>query len=154
MPYGKHYSSAVSNSRTLAKSSTESKCLPIATTEIGRCRNYFRCAHFSLWFCYLCRFAGSNVELFAVCFTFAGEQRCRFVQRDRHQFGGARWDGAQDQLLRGQDAHRGAPAAFPAIGCQQQDPEHQLPAWPPKCKWSHQFNGSWHSNFKRITSAI
>lgn len=64
----------------------------------------------------------------------AGEQRGGVVQRDRDQLGRARRDGPEDQLLRGQDAHRGAPAALPTRGRYQPDPEPQLTAWPSQRK--------------------
>jgi hypothetical protein len=64
----------------------------------------------------------------------AGEQCRRIVQRDRHQLGGARRDGAQDQLLRGQNADPGAPAAVPTVARHQPDPQHQLAAWPSQRK--------------------
>nr|ACF81900.1 unknown [Zea mays] len=75
----------------------------------------------------------SGLPLFFFLFVAAaaaGEQRRRVVQRDRHQLGGARRDCPQDQLLRGQDAHRSAPAAVPAVVGDQQDPQHQLAAGP------------------------
>ena len=59
----------------------------------------------------------------------AGEQCWGVVQRDGHQLRGARGDGPPDQLLRGQDAHRGAPAALPPLAHHQPHPKHQLPAW-------------------------
>ena len=64
----------------------------------------------------------------------AGEQCWGVVQRDGHQLRGARGDGPPDQLLRGQDAHRSAPAAVPAVVGDQQDPQHQLAAWPSQRK--------------------
>jgi hypothetical protein len=74
------------------------------------------------------------VSVFCSVRFCAGEQRRRVLQRDRHQLGGARRDGPQDQFPRRQDAHGGAPAAVPAVAGHQQDPQHQLAAWPSQRK--------------------